>query len=60
MNATAFLYPSVVSWGENRLDYFHIGKENAAHHKYWDGTQWVRTPSIICHSRILVHENFYE
>jgi hypothetical protein len=41
MDATAFFYPSVVSWGQNRLDYFHIGKENGAHHKYWDGNQWV-------------------
>ncbi|KAL8916889.1 MAG: hypothetical protein Q9208_008291 [Pyrenodesmia sp. 3 TL-2023] len=30
---------SSVSWGENRVDVFHLIENNLTH-KYWDGSQW--------------------
>ena len=32
--------PNCVSWGENRIDCFGIGKNKHMHHKYWDGSKW--------------------
>ena len=40
MNGTAQFAPLAISWGKDRLDYFHIGQDDAAYHKYWDGSQW--------------------
>lgn len=42
MNGTARGYPpTAVSWGPGRLDYFVIGQNQGAYHKYWDGSgQW--------------------
>ena len=30
--------PVAVAWGENRLDVFVRGTDNALWHKWWDGT----------------------
>ena len=32
--------PTVSSWGDNRLDVFVKGTDNALWHKWWDGTSW--------------------
>jgi len=32
--------PSVASWGENRLDVFVKGGDNALYHIWWDGSVW--------------------
>jgi hypothetical protein len=32
--------PSVSSWGDNRLDVFVKGTDNALWHKWWDGASW--------------------
>ena len=32
--------PSVVSWGENRLDIFALDVNDQVVHLYWDGSQW--------------------
>ena len=32
--------PAVSSWGENRLDVFVRGVDDALWHKSWDGTSW--------------------
>src|SRR6202035_3085363 len=32
--------PTAVSWGENRLDLFARGTDNAVWHKWWDGSNW--------------------
>ena len=51
MNGTVPTYaPSAVSWAPGRLDYFVIGKDNAAYHKYWDGTNWM--PAGKYHERL--------
>lgn len=39
MNGTVPTYaPTAVSWAAGRLDYFVIGGDNAAYHKYWDSS----------------------
>jgi hypothetical protein len=35
--------PAVCSWGENRLDVFGLGTDNAMYHKAWDGNAWLPT-----------------
>jgi hypothetical protein len=32
--------PTVSSWGDNRLDVFVRGTDNALWHKWWDGSSW--------------------
>jgi hypothetical protein len=32
--------PTVVSWGENRLDVFVLGTDSALYHKWYDGSGW--------------------
>ena len=32
--------PTVSSWGDNRLDVFVKGTDNALWHKWWDGASW--------------------
>ena len=31
---------SAVSWGENRIDCFARGTDNAMYHRWWDGSKW--------------------
>lgn len=39
MNGVVPTYaPTAVSWAPGRLDYFVIGADSAAYHKYWDGS----------------------
>jgi hypothetical protein len=38
--------PTVASWGENRLDVFVRGLDNALWHKYWDGGNWSNWESL--------------
>ena len=30
--------PTAVSWAPGNLDYFVVGSDNTAHHKFWDGS----------------------
>jgi hypothetical protein len=39
------VFPTVVSWGPNRLDLFAVGKNHEMYRKSWDGAQWTPSPT---------------
>lgn len=52
MNGTVPTYgPTAVSWAAGRLDYFVVGGDTAAYHKYWDGSG-VWLPAGKYHERL--------